>query len=313
MSAASPTTVCDAPAVAAPISLRSAVAARLTDYLVLTKPRIALLALLTVSAGYSLATEDRARYEPLALALVGIALVAAGSSALNQLFERDSDARMRRTENRPLPAGRLTPMEVLLFALVTGAGGVVWLAAFVNAATAVLAGATLGLYAAVYTPLKRRSSLSTAIGAVPGALPPVLGWVAAGGRLDVGAFSLFALLFLWQFPHFLAIAWIYREEYARAGLKMLPASGGTPKVVGLMAVAYALALVPLSLFPAACGLAGTAYQAVALLLSLGYLAAAVRFAAFESLRTARGLLWASLVYLPTLLVMLVWDHFHLLS
>jgi protoheme IX farnesyltransferase len=307
------TAACDAPAVAAPVAARPASAIRLADYLVLTKPRISVLVLLTVTVGYVLGSADRWQVVPLLHSLFGIALVAAASSAFNQLFERDSDALMQRTLGRPLPAGRLSVAEVLLFGAITGVGGTLWLVLFVNAITAVLCALTLVLYAGVYTPLKRRTSFCTAVGAVPGALPPVLGWAAAGAPLDATAFSLFAILYLWQFPHFLAIGWIYRSDYARAGLKMLPVRGRLPRVTGLTAVGYALALVPFSLYPSACGLAGSAYVGVALVLSALYLAAAVRFAANESSRSARMLLWTSLVYLPVLLVTLVWDHFALLS
>ncbi|MFN0053282.1 MAG: heme o synthase [Planctomycetales bacterium] len=302
-----------APLAAATLPRSGAATARLADYLILTKPRIALLALVTVCAGYALGSENVWRAVPLTHALVGIVLVAAGSSALNQYLERDSDALMRRTANRPLPAGRLAPVEVLLFGWGTGVAGVLYLAAFVNLATALLSALTLLLYAGIYTPLKRHSGLATAVGAIPGALPPVLGWVASGAPLNAAAFSLFAVLFLWQFPHFLAIGWIYREEYARAGLRMLPARGAMPRIVGLAAVCYALVLVPLSVYPATCGLAGSVYSVVALILSLGYLAAAIRFAWTESRATARGLLYASLIYLPVLLLMLVWDHFRLLA
>ncbi len=294
-------------------TLRHSVAARLADYVMLMKPRISLLVLLTVSAGFALGSTDGWHPVLLANALFGVALVATASSSFNQWLERDSDALMQRTRNRPLPSGRLSPAEVLLFGLVAGVLGIAWLAAFVDAVTAVLATLTLVLYVGVYTPLKRRTSFGTAVGAIPGAMPPVLGWAAAGAPLDAAAFSLFALLFLWQFPHFLAIAWIYRDQYARAGLRMLPARGQMPRVTGLMAVGYAVVLVPLSLFPAACGLAGNTYLVVALALSCGYLAAAVRFATHESLRSARGLLWTSLVYLPLILATLVWDHFSLLT
>jgi heme o synthase len=307
------TATCDPSAASTVVVARNALAARLADYLILTKPRIAVLALLTVSAGYALGSADQWRLVPLLHALFGIALVAAASSALNQYFERETDARMRRTADRPLPAGRLTAPEVLSMGLSAGAAGTIYLALFVNGTTATLSAVTLLLYTGVYTPLKRYSAFATAVGAIPGALPPVLGWVASGGALDSSAFSLFAVLFLWQFPHFLAIAWMYRDEYARAGLRMLPSRGETPCVVGLMAVCYALALLPLSLYPAHCGLAGNAYVAVAFVLSLIYLASAVRFALEESQRTARALLWTSLVYLPVLLVTLVWDHFRLLS
>lgn len=307
------TATCDPAAASTVVVERSAPFARVADYLVLAKPRIALLALLTVSAGYVLGSGDQWSSVPLFHALVGIALVATGSSALNQYFERETDALMRRTADRPLPAGRLVPAEVLSFGLLTGALGTLYLALVVNGTTALLSAMTLLLYAGIYTPLKRYTAFATAVGAIPGALPPVLGWAASGASLDRGAFSLFAILFLWQFPHFLAIAWIYREQYANAGLRMLPARGQTPRVVGLMAVCYALVLLPLSLFPADCGLAGNVYLAVALVLSLTYLTAAVRFALDESQRTARALLWTSLVYLPVLLVTLVWDHFRLLS
>jgi protoheme IX farnesyltransferase len=293
--------------------VRSVVAARVVDYLQIAKPRISLLVLVTVAAGFALASVDGWHPLPLLHALGGIALVAAASSAFNQVLERDSDGLMRRTQNRPLPSGRLSPAEVSLFGLTAGASGIAWLAAFVNLPTALLATLTLVLYVGVYTPLKRRTSFGTAIGAIPGAMPPVLGWVAAGAPLDAAAFSLFAILFLWQFPHFLAIAWIYRDEYSRAGLKMLPAAGQARYLTGVLAVGYALALVPLSLFPAASGLAGNTYLVVALVLSLAYLAASVRFAVHESYRTARALLWTSLVYLPVLLTVLVWDHFSLLS
>ena len=314
MRTAASTAACDLPVVSSTrVSSRSVTTARIADYLMITKPRISVLVLLTVSAGYALGSADGWRALPLFHALLGIALVAAASSAFNQLLERDSDALMLRTFNRPLPAGRLSTAEVLLFGLVTGVCGIVWLAVFVNATTAVLTALTLVLYAGLYTPLKRRTSFCTAVGAIPGALPPVLGWAAVGAPLNIEAFSLFAILFLWQFPHFLAIAWIYRDEYAEAGLCMLPSRGRMPRVTGLMAVGYALVLVPLSLFPAACGLAGNSYLAMALVLSVGYLAAAAQFAADESLPTARRLLWVSLVYLPVLLVTLVWDHFSLLS
>src|SRR5579872_1376018 len=240
---------CDSAVVPAAGALRTAAALRLADYVLLTKPRISLLVLLTVSAGFALGSADLWQPLLLAHALFGIALVATASSAFNQWLERDSDALMLRTLNRPLPSGRLSPAEVFLFGLAAAFFGIVWLATFVGATAAVLSAVTLVLYVGVYTPLKRRTSLGTAIGAIPGAMPPVLGWAAAGAPLDSGAFSLFAVLFLWQFPHFLAIAWIYRDQYARAGLKMLPARGQTPRVTGLMAVGYALALLPLSLFP----------------------------------------------------------------
>jgi protoheme IX farnesyltransferase len=290
----------------------SSAAARLADYLELTKPKIAVLVLVTVTVGYTLGSTEAWRLAGLLHALLGIALVAAGSSALNQYIEREIDVHMQRTAGRPLPAGRLSPIEVLLFGVVTGVLGALYLAVFVNMLTALLAAATFILYTMIYTPLKRRTSLCTAVGAIPGALPPVLGWTSAGGGLDSGAFALFAILFLWQFPHFLAIAWLYRDQYTRAGLRMLPAAFPSVGVTGLMSVAYALVLIPISLLPRYFSLAGDAYLGVALLLGAGYLLCALRFSIFESVRTARGLLWSSLIYLPLLLIALTWDHLQLL-
>jgi len=333
-----------APAQDVGVSLKADATPKFADFLELAKPRIAVLALVTVAVGYSLGSAGDWRVLPLLHALFGIALIAAASSALNQLFERTTDARMQRTANRPLPAGRLVPGEVFLFAATLCAVGTAYLAVMVNGMTAILTVCTLLLYAFVYTPLKRFTSLCTLAGAIPGALPPVLGWVAAGGTLDIGAFSLFAILFLWQFPHFLAIGWLYREEYSRAGLRMLPAirSAGVrreagsatasssegaekacgpdsssvahlrPRVTGLLSVAYALALLPVSLLPSQIALAGNGYFISALVLGLGYLFCAILFLVDESNRSARRLLAASLLYLPILLMTLTWDHFQLL-
>lgn len=284
---------------------------RLLDYLELTKARIAVMVLISVSVGFALASGPAVQLPLLAHALFGIALVAAASSALNQYLERETDRLMPRTSNRPLPSERLSSMEVLAFGLAAGAGGVLYLVCYVNWQTALLTGLTLFIYVFIYTPLKRSTSLCTAVGAIPGALPPVLGWTAAGGPLNTEALSLFGILFLWQFPHFLAIGWLYREQYDRAGLKMLPFARW--KVTGFLAVGYALALLPVSLIPSQCGLAGKTYFLTALVLGVGYLLCAVRFMVQETPRTARGLLWSSLLYLPVLLFALTWDHFRLLQ
>jgi heme o synthase len=291
---------------------RVGLSVRLGDYLELAKPRIAAMALLTVTVGFTLGSGGSWTVARLASALVGIGLVAAASGAFNQLIERRTDALMARTANRPLPAGRLAPIEVAAFALVTAMAGLSLLIAEVNGTTAVLAFLTLFLYVAAYTPLKRHTALSTAVGAIPGALPPVLGWTASGAPLGWEAFSLFAVLFLWQFPHFLAIAWLYRDDYSAAGLRMLP--GGTPRrgLTGLSASVYAAVLIPVSLVPGHVALAGGSYRMAALLLGLGYLAAALRFFVHESRASARGLLYCSLVYLPVLLSVLTWDHVRLL-
>ncbi|MGH7201934.1 MAG: heme o synthase, partial [Planctomycetaceae bacterium] len=214
-------------------SARPLPVARLADYVELAKPRIAAMVLMTVSVGYVVGSRGRWDLVPLLHTLLGVGLVAAASSALNQFLERDTDRRMPRTAERPLPAGRLLAAEVLLLGLVAGTAGCVYLAVMVNPLTAALTGATLLLYVAAYTPLKRVTSLCTAIGAVPGALPPVLGWTAAGGAIDGGALSLFGILFLWQFPHFLAIAHLYRGQYADAGLKMLPTASRSARITGV--------------------------------------------------------------------------------
>lgn len=305
-------TVKSTPAEPVAIPVRSAAAGRFADYLELTKPRIAVLALFTVTVGYSLGTEGNWQFAPLLHALFGIALVAAGSSALNQYIERHTDALMNRTSTRPIPDGRLLPREVLAFGLTTGMFGSLYLLVTTNVLTAALAASTLLIYAAIYTPMKRATSFCTAVGAVAGALPPVLGWTAARGTFDLGAFVLFGIMFLWQFPHFLAIAWLYREDYARANLKMLPAAAASKHVAGLMGVAYALALVPVSLLPSRTGMAGDGYCLAAVILGAGYVLCAVRFLAHETPGTARRVIYSSLLYLPLLLLLLTWDHFQLL-
>jgi len=221
------------------VPLRRTALVRVTAYLELTKPRISLFVLVAVAAGYLLGCGGEFNSVLLSQAILGIALVATGSSAINQYLERFTDARMDRTSARPIPSGRLSSREVLLFGVATGIIGSLYLTIFVDPLTALLTAITFLAYTLVYTPLKRVTTFNTAIGAVPGALPPVLGWTAAGGQLDMGAFCLFAILFLWQFPHFMAIAWLYRKDYSRAGLKMIP-SVSRPKVAGFVAVGYAL-------------------------------------------------------------------------
>jgi protoheme IX farnesyltransferase len=296
---------------------RQAITVRLSDYLDLAKPRIAAMALLTVTVGFVLGSAETGsgswQISALLSALLGIGLVATASGAFNQLIERRTDARMVRTANRPLPAGRLQPIEVATFGIVTAIAGIAILAAAVNPLTALLSLSTLVLYVGVYTPLKKYTAVSTAVGAIPGALPPVLGWTASGADLGWGSFSLFAILYLWQFPHFLAIAWLYRHDYAAAGLRMLPGVDPSPGVTGFLACIYAAVLVPVSLLPGEFALAGTAYRIAALVLGLGYVIFAVRFFRSESRQTARGLLYFSLIYLPILLSVLTWDHVRLLS
>ncbi len=313
MSAISPPTRCATSAKSNAWRMRSAITSRLPDYLEIAKPRISVMVLLTVTVGYLMSANGAWSAAVLSHAWLGIALVAIGSSAVNQWIERSTDGRMRRTRNRPLPSGRLSPHEVLSVGIFAGVIGCLYLVVFVNALTAVLTGLTFVLYAGVYTPLKRVTSLCTAVGAIPGALPPVLGWTAAGGSLDLNAFALFGVMFLWQFPHFLAIAWLYRDEYCAAGLRMLPAGRSLPHVTGLMAVGYALGLIPVSLLPAYLGSAGIIYGVIAVVLGVAYLASSILFAWRESRESARRVLWTSLVYLPLLLLVLTWDHWRLLD
>ncbi|HEY7155738.1 MAG TPA: heme o synthase [Gemmataceae bacterium] len=294
-------TVCaEAPALTRP---------RLADYVELAKPRVAVLVLFTVGAGVLLASGRNFQFLVLLHTVLGTALVAAGASALNQWIERDSDALMRRTEKRPLPSGRLQALEVLVFGLLLGLVGVLYLALTLNRITAALvAAATFVLYVAVYTPLKRRTPLNTLIGAVPGALPPIIGWCAVRGEITQEAGMLFLILFLWQVPHFLAIAWIYRDEYARAGLRMLPVVDPQGQRTAQNMILYCLVLLVVSLQPALFGSAGVLYLSGATLLGLAFLATALGFQRWRSLCQARRVLRASLLYLPGLLALLLLDR-----
>jgi protoheme IX farnesyltransferase len=275
--------------------------ARARDYLELTKPRIAALVLLTVAAGAWLGAWGPANPLVVLHALIGTALVAASGSAINQWLERASDARMPRTANRPLPAGRLSDADVLSFAALSVLTGIAYLALLVNLRTAVLALATWFLYSFVYTPLKARSVYNTAVGAVAGALPILIGWSAADGRLGVTAGALFMIVYLWQFPHFMAIAWIYRDDYMSAGLRMIPSIDPDGTRTGAQAVAAALALLPVSLVPALTHVTTLQYALAALCLGLAYLAASLLFLVYRNPFSARLLLRVSLFYLPGLL------------
>jgi heme o synthase len=284
---------------------RRAVAA---DYLELTKPRITLLVVFTTLVGFVVAAPGALHALPLLAVLAGTTLVAAGASVVNMVLERDTDALMLRTRTRPLPAGRLRPAEALLFGLVLTAFGLSLLSWLSGPLAGAVALATWLSYLFAYTPLKRRTSLSTLVGAVPGALPPVIGWAAARQSLDGGAFVLFAILFLWQIPHFLAIAWIYREDYARAGLPMLPVLDPAGGLTGRQAVIHSLALLLVSLTPVAAGFGGPYYMAGAVLLGIGMTLAAFRLAVLRTVPAARALFLASVLYLPALLALLLWRH-----
>ncbi len=290
---------------------RTVASHRIRAFVELCKPKIAVMGLFTVAVGFFVGSRGEWNGPLLLSSLFGVGLVAISCSVLNQLIERDTDALMFRTAKRPLPSGRISSHEALVFGLTTGIVGLTWLALKVNPLTALLGAVTLLSYVGLYTPLKRWTGLCTVVGAIPGALPPVLGWTAAGGSLDAGAFSLFALLFLWQFPHFLAIAWLLREQYAGAGLKMMPRLSG--RAIGLIAVGYGAALIPGSLLVQTNGLAGDFYALTAIGLGLAYLWSAIGFARQGTDDSARRVLWASFLYLPTLLVVLTLDHWRLLS
>ena len=273
----------------------------------LTKPGITRLVLITAAAGFYLASAGRVDLLLLLHTLIGTALAASGSGALNQLLERDADARMRRTVKRPLPSGRVTPAQAALFASALGVAGVAWLLVFVNVVTATLVAASLVSYLFVYTPLKRRTWLATVVGAVPGALPIVAGWTAAGGPIDARASALFGILFLWQMPHFFALAWIYREDYLRGGFRMLTAYDPTGSRTARQILAYTGALLIVSLLPTALGLTGWIYLGGAAVLGTAFLLLGARLAARRSDQRAWRLFFGSVAYLPALLVLMVID------
>ncbi len=279
--------------------------ARVTAFIELTKPRITTLIMLTSAAGFVLGSRGATNYVTLAHAMVGIALLSSGIATLNQFMERDLDGLMRRTADRPLPSGRLFPFEALWFGVALTLMAETYLALFVNVLTALLGLTVIAGYLFVYTPLKTRTSLSTALGAFPGAMPPLMGWTAARGEIDVAAWVLFAILFLWQFPHFLAIAWMYREDYGRAGIRMLPVVEPDGRVTGQQIIAYALMLLPVSLLPTLLGISGRIYLAAAAVLGLLFLASSIRAALSKSNQHARQLLLASVLYLPLLFGVMV--------
>lgn len=272
----------------------------------LSKPRITQLVVLTAAAGYYLGLRDTFRLPAFVATILGTALVASGTNAFNMIRERAVDARMRRTSRRPLPSGRVSLRAAVAFGTITAAMGIVVLAWRVNLLTAVLAGLTLVSYVWFYTSLKRRSTLNTLVGAVPGALPVLGGWTAAGGALDAPAFALFWTLFLWQLPHFLALAWMYREDYRSAQLKMLSVEDTDGRRTARMALLYAAALLPVSLLPTLFGVTGTLYFWGALALGLAYAGAGV-FMLVDVNRRAWWVFLASIIYLPALLTLAVLD------
>lgn len=275
------------------------------DYIELTKPRLTMLILLVAMAGFCLGSRSSFDLGRFLWAMTGIGLLSCGIFALNQYQERRVDGLMKRTENRPLPAGRLHPREAFWFGALLSVVAIGVLALRVNGLSGWIGLFTLLSYLLMYTPLKTRSSLCTLIGALPGAVPPLLGWVAARGQWGIEAWLLFLILFLWQYPHFLAIGWLYREDYARAGIRMLPVVESEGRATSRQIIAFTAILLPVSLMPTWMGLSGQVYLVGALMLGLLFLAAAIRMARFKTKWEARRLLLASVLYLPLLFGLMV--------
>ena len=278
---------------------------KLLAYVELTKPRIAFLLVLTSAAGFYLATKESFNTILFINSMIGITLLAFGVATLNQWVERDIDPLMERTEKRPLPSKRVTPTEALVFGLVQCAVAEAYLFFLVNGLTAILGLVVIVGYVLVYTPLKTRTSASTAIGAIPGALPPLMGWTAAANEITLGAWALFAMQFLWQFPHFFAIAWMYREQYKKAGILMLPVVEPSGALTFRQIILFTIMLVPVSIAPFIFGISGTVFLVGAILLGLWFLYAGVRSALDRSNERARTLLLVSVIYLPFLFILMV--------
>lgn len=274
----------------------------------LVKARLTLLVLLTLAVGFLMGAQGPLDFTRLFHALAGTALLAGGAAALNQFLERDLDARMRRTQTRPLPSGRMQPGAALSFGTGCAVVGLIWLMVFVNGLTALLGALSLGSYLLLYTPLKRVTWWNTLVGAVPGGLPPLMGWAAARGELDAAGWALFTIQAFWQVPHFMAIAWIYRDEYARAGFQMLSVVDPDGRRTARQAVGHTLALLTVGAWPFLLGAAGWLYLSGALALGGLFLTLAVRFARELSLVRARQLFYASLLYLPLVLGLMVLDR-----
>src|SRR5437868_131026 len=284
------------------VPLRNRVVADLAE---LVKARLTLLVLLTTAVGFYLGSESPINYVALFHAVFGTAAAAAGAAALNQWWERSADALMRRTRARPIPAGRMPPVQALALGIMLSVFGVTYLAIVCNALSAALTAITVAIYIFAYTPLKRASTANTAVGAVPGAIPPMIGWAAARGTLGAGAWSLFAIVFLWQLPHFFAIAWMCRDDYSRAGFRMISSDDRTGERSASQSVFFCILLLVIAGVPAFLGMATSVYLAVELLLGGFFIAVAMRFLRMRTPGAARSLFIASIVYLPLLLAALV--------
>ena len=280
----------------------------LSDYIALTKPRLNFLVVVTSAAGYYLGAPSAIDAWRMAQAVVGTALVAGGAAVLNQVYERDTDALMRRTLSRPLPDHRVSAFDATIFGAALSLAGIALLALGANWLATLLALATIVVYLVIYTPMKRRSPASTLVGAVPGALPPLIGWAAAHGAVSAGGWTLFAIVFLWQIPHFMAIAWLYRDDYRSAGFPMLPVIEPDGRRTGRHALIFAAALLPVSLVPSFVGLSGWIYFWIALALSTGLLGLSIRFATTRSETAARALFFGSITYLPLIWAAMMLNH-----
>lgn len=281
--------------------------AAFADYLELAKPRISLLVTLTGAVGFFMGSRGAVSAWGLVHTMIGVMLVSAAANTLNQILERTPDAQMRRTARRPIPTGRIRPEHATRFAAILGIGGALYCALFLNPLTAAIAAATLLSYSFVYTPLKRKTVFNTLIGAVPGALPPLGGWTAASGRLEWGGVALFLIVFFWQIPHFLSIAWLLRAEYAKAGFRMLPVVDREGTRTGRHIVVTGVLLVPAAALPVVLGMTGAVYLGGAILLSAVYAGLGISAARGLTTATARRLFLGSLLYLPALLILMMAD------
>ncbi len=280
---------------------------RATDFIALVKPRLVLMILITTAAGFYIGSQQLVQWLRCLHTLIGSGLTAAGVLGLNQYLERDIDAQMKRTQDRPLPGGRMLPLVALLFGVMLTGGGMLYLTFIVNPLSGLVISLIVASYLFLYTPLKRKTSLCTLIGAVPGALPPVVGWAAARGTVTAEAWVLFAILFLWQLPHSLAIAYIYREDYAKAGLRLLPVIHPDGASTRRQIVINCVALLAMGLLPALLSIAGGIYFLIALLSGLAFLAFGIYLGVARSVQAARYLLYASLLYLPIIFITMALD------
>lgn len=280
---------------------------RAADFIALVKPRLVLMILITTAAGFYIGSQQAVNWLRCLHTLIGAGLTAAGVLGLNQYLERDIDAQMKRTQDRPLPGGRMLPLVALLFGVMLTGGGMLYLTFIVNPLSGLVISLIVASYLFLYTPLKRKTSLCTLIGAVPGALPPVVGWAAARGTVTAEAWVLFAILFLWQLPHSLAIAYIYRDDYAKAGFRLLPVIHPDGASTRRQIVINCVALLAIGLLPALLSIAGGIYFLIALLSGLAFLAFGIYLGVARSVQAARYLLYASLLYLPIIFITMALD------